>query len=72
MTQKKEREKNTLPAKVKPLTPNDILKFEIAQELGLNDKIEQGGWKSLTSRESGMIGGIISKRKRQKGGSQNP
>lgn len=50
--------------KEKPLTANDILKYEIAQELGLTDKIEQYGWKSLTAKESGKIGGIMTKRKK--------
>ncbi len=52
--------------KEKPLTADDILKYEIAQELGLSDKIKENGWKSLTSKESGKIGGIMSKRKKQK------
>lgn len=50
----------------KPPTPNDILKLEIAKELGLDDKIAQYGWKSLTAKESGKIGGLMAKRKKQK------
>lgn len=50
--------------KKKPLTADDILKYEIAVELGLSDKINTLGWKALTSRESGRIGGIMTKRKR--------
>ena len=41
------------------------MKYEIAQELGLLEKVEQLGWKGLTSRESGRIGGIMGKRKRE-------
>ena len=52
--------------KPKKLTPNDILKLEIAAELGLTDKIDAMGWKSLTARESGKIGGIMAKRKKVK------
>lgn len=44
----------------------DVLKYEIAEELGLLDKIEKSGWKSLTARESGTIGGIIKKRLQKK------
>ena len=44
--------------------PKDKMKMEIAAELGLADKIEKYGWKSLTSSESGRIGGIMSKRKK--------
>ncbi|MCL2674695.1 MAG: alpha/beta-type small acid-soluble spore protein [Defluviitaleaceae bacterium] len=45
--------------------PNDFLKYEIAEELGLLDKVKELGWKNLTARESGKIGGIMTKRKRQ-------
>jgi len=45
---------------------DEYQKLEIAEELGLIDKILDGGWKSLTSRESGRIGGILSSRKRNK------
>lgn len=49
----------------KPLTPDDIMKFEIAEELGLMDKVKMSGWKSLTAKESGKIGGMLSSRKRR-------
>ncbi len=48
----------------KKITAEDIMKYEIAGELGLTDKIRQFGWKSLTSKESGRIGGIMARRKR--------
>jgi len=43
---------------------NDLLKYEIAEELGLLDKVKEGGWKSLSAKESGRIGGLMTKRKR--------
>lgn len=49
-------------AKSKKPTQKDILKYEIAKELGLEDKIAEGGWKSLTSKESGRIGGILNRK----------
>lgn len=52
--------------KKKVLTPDDILKMEIAEELGLLDKIEEEGWGALTAKESGRIGGIMTSRKRNK------
>ncbi|MDR2939193.1 MAG: alpha/beta-type small acid-soluble spore protein [Clostridiales bacterium] len=55
------KEKNS---KEKKLSANDILKYEIANELGLLDKVKETGWKSLTAKESGRIGGIMTKRKR--------
>ncbi len=42
----------------------DILKFEIARELGLGEKVQKFGWKSLSAKETGKIGGLVSKRKR--------
>ena len=45
-------------------TAEDIMKYEIAGELGLTDKIKQFGWKSLTAKESGRIGGVMAKRKK--------
>ncbi|MCX8131299.1 MAG: alpha/beta-type small acid-soluble spore protein [Clostridia bacterium] len=40
------------------------LKYEIAVELGLFEKVKRDGWKSLTAKETGRIGGMISKRKK--------
>lgn len=40
------------------------MKYEIAEELGLLEKVEQVGWKGLTAKESGRIGGIMGKKKR--------
>jgi len=53
--------------KSKVLTANDIMKYEIAEELGLMDKVSATGWKSLTAKESGRIGGILARRKKLKG-----
>lgn len=46
--------------------PDVRLKYEIAEELGLSDKVKKDGWKSLTSKESGRIGGIMTKIKKEK------
>ncbi|MDD4297541.1 MAG: small, acid-soluble spore protein, alpha/beta type [Ruminiclostridium sp.] len=43
---------------------NEKLKLEIAKELGLLEKVQKEGWKSLSSKETGRIGGMLSKRKR--------
>lgn len=43
----------------------DTLKFEIAEELGLADKLREVGWAGLTAKEAGRIGGIITSRKRK-------
>lgn len=44
---------------------NEKLKYEIAEELGLLEKVQEGGWKSLTSKETGRIGGMITKKRRE-------
>lgn len=50
---------------IKDLEPNEKLKYEIATELGLLDKVMTSGWKSLSAKESGRIGGLMTKRKKQ-------
>lgn len=47
------------------LPKEEQLKWEIADELGLFDKVVTQGWRSLTSKESGRIGGIASRRKKR-------
>lgn len=46
-------------------TIEDKLKYEIAEELGLTEKINQVGWAGLTAKESGRIGGLITVKKRE-------
>lgn len=48
------------------LTPRELMRFEIAKELGIDDKIVTGGWGALSAQESGRIGGIIASRNRKK------
>ncbi|RKJ07257.1 small, acid-soluble spore protein, alpha/beta type [bacterium D16-54] len=57
--------KSKKPFDIHNMTPEEQLKFEIAEELGLGGKVLESGWKSLTSKESGRIGGMITKRKRE-------
>ena len=47
------------------LTPRERLRFEVAAELGLDSKIRQYGWGSLSAQESGRIGGILASRARK-------
>ena len=49
----------------KDMSPQEQLKFEIAQELGLGDQVLEKGWRSLTAKESGKIGGLMTKRRRE-------
>ena len=48
------------------LKKEEQAKWELAVELGLFDRVVENGWKSLTARESGKIGGILSARKTKK------
>ena len=45
-------------------TPEEIMKWEIAKEIGLYDKVIENGWRSLTAKESGRIGGLLANRKK--------
>lgn len=54
-----------MPVQKKKSELNEKLKYEIAEELGLLDKVLEGGWKSLTSKETGKIGGLITKKKKE-------
>ncbi|MFI3210236.1 MAG: small, acid-soluble spore protein, alpha/beta type [Peptostreptococcaceae bacterium] len=51
--------------KMKKLTDNDIMKYEIANELGLMDKVSELGWAGLTAKEAGKIGGMLTSRKKK-------
>lgn len=58
--------------KEKKITREDIqkmegaerMKYEIAEELGLLDKVLEEGWKSLSAKETGKIGGMMTSRKK--------
>ncbi|WP_010245914.1 small, acid-soluble spore protein, alpha/beta type [Acetivibrio cellulolyticus] len=43
---------------------DEKLKYEVANELGLFEKIKKNGWKSLTAKETGRIGGLMTKKKK--------
>lgn len=47
------------------LTPEEKLKLEIAEEIGVYDKVLAGGWRVLTAKESGRIGGLMTRRKKE-------
>lgn len=48
------------------LSEDEKMKYEIAQEMGLLDQVLTDGWRSLSAKETGRIGGLITKRKREK------
>lgn len=43
---------------------DEIIKLEIVKELGLFEKVMNFGWKSLTAKETGRIGGLVTRRKK--------
>jgi len=66
-----ERVKKAIKAKIKAnkeLTEDEQMrekiKYEIAEELGLTEKVKECGWSGLTAEETGRIGGIMTKRKK--------
>jgi len=52
--------------KKKPLTPQEKAKLKVARELGLYEQIRAGGWGSLSAKECGQIGGVLSKKTRER------
>lgn len=46
------------------LPEEERIKYEIAEELGILDKVLENGWKSLSAKETGRIGGLITGRKK--------
>lgn len=56
--------KKQKPVDLNNLEPEDKLKYEIAEELGLLDRVLADGWRSLSSKETGRIGGMMARRKR--------
>lgn len=47
------------------LSEEEKLKYEIAGELGLLDRVLEDGWRSLSAKETGRIGGLMTRRKKQ-------
>lgn len=48
------------------LTEEEKMKYEIAEELGVLDKVLEGGWKSLSAKETGRIGGLMTRKRKAK------
>ena len=55
--------KKDKPIDLNNLDEEEKMKYEVAEELGLLDKVLEYGWKSLTSKETGRIGGLVTKNK---------
>lgn len=57
--------KKSKPIKLEELTQEEKMKYEIAEELGLLDRVLSDGWRSLSSKETGRIGGLLARRRRE-------
>ena len=57
--------KKQKPIVLEELTKEELMKYEIAEELGLLDRVMTEGWRSLSSKETGRIGGLLAKRRRK-------
>ncbi len=57
--------KKKKPIVLEELSAEELVKYEIAKELGLFDRVMQGGWGSLSAKETGRIGGILARRRKQ-------
>ena len=47
------------------LTREEEMKYEIARELGVLDQVLQNGWKCLSAKETGRIGGLMTRKKKE-------
>ena len=50
---------------IRELSGEEKMKYEIAEELGLLDRVLEEGWKTLSAKETVRIGGLVTKRKRE-------
>lgn len=57
--------KNNEKIDLNKIPREEMLKYEIAEELGLLDQVLETGWKSLSAKETGRIGGIMTRRRRE-------
>ena len=49
---------------IKKMEPSERMKYEIADEMGVLERVLEEGWRSLSAKETGKIGGIITSRKK--------
>ena len=49
----------------RPLTDQERMKYEAAEELGLIDRLLEVGWGGLTAEETGRIGARVARSKRR-------
>ena len=58
--------KKKKPIVLSEIKPEEQKKYEIAKELGLLDRVLKDGWQSLSAKETGKIGGMLSSQTKKK------
>lgn len=58
------KEKKITREDIRNMDQTEKMKYEIAEEMGLLDQILESGWRSLSAKETGKIGGILTSRKK--------
>ena len=58
------KEKKITREDIRNMEESERLKYEIAEELGILDTVLSDGWRSLSAKETGKIGGMITSRKK--------
>ena len=59
------KEKKISREDIAKMSREEQMKYEIAQELGVLDKVLEGGWKSLSAKETGRIGGLVASKRKE-------
>ena len=59
------KEKKISRVDIAKMSREERMKYEIAQELGVLDKVLEGGWKSLSAKETGRIGGLVASKRKE-------
>ena len=59
------KEKKISREDIAKMSREERMKYEIAQELGVLDKVLEGGWKSLSAKETGRIGGLVASKRKE-------
>lgn len=58
------KEKKITREDIQKMEGTERMKYEIAEEMGLLDKVLKEGWRSLSAKETGKIGGMMTSRKK--------
>lgn len=56
----------SISKKNRPLTEKDLIKIEVARELGIWDLVQTQGWGALSNKTCGQVGGLVAKRLKER------